>query len=35
MMVYKAMGHVMLPHMRELSLASTLVAENKQSLLSE
>jgi hypothetical protein len=34
-MVYKAMSHVTLPRMRELSPAPTLIAENKRNLLSE
>jgi hypothetical protein len=35
MMIYKAMSHVTLPHMRKLSPAPTLVAKNKQRFLSE
>jgi hypothetical protein len=34
-MVYKAMSHVTLRHMHELSPTPTLVAKNKQRLLSE
>jgi hypothetical protein len=34
-MVYKAMSHVTLPRMRELSPAPTSVAKNKRGLLSE
>jgi hypothetical protein len=34
-MVYKALSHVMVPHMRELSSTPTLVSKNKQRLLSE
>jgi hypothetical protein len=34
-MVYKAMSHVTLPRMRELSRALTLAASNKQKLLYE
>jgi hypothetical protein len=34
-MVYNAMSHVMLPRMRDLSPALTLVAQNKRRLLSE
>jgi hypothetical protein len=34
-MIYKAMRHVTLPRMRELSPAPISVAQNKRSLLSE